>query len=145
MPSVSSTPRIHQNGGEVAAQVLRRTSGYVASSYNEAQSVSAAAARRGLWWVSATATVDGDVDLAPGCVVSLGGEALTTQYTGQWMTRAAHHRISISPADRRLSSYYVDLTLGRDQADRLTTRKSGSLPRTRSVLAGGRWVSRKVM
>lgn len=145
MPSVSSVSRSQPAGGEIPAQVLRRTSGYVASSYNEAQSVSAAAARRGLWWVSATATVDGDVDLAPGCVVSLGGEALTAQYTGRWMTRAAHHRISISPTDRRLSSYYVDLTLGRDQADRLTTRKSGPLPRTRNVLAGGHWVSRKVV
>jgi phage protein D len=141
--ALDAAPRSTSTGQVVEAQVRQRSTTYVARSYAEAQAISAAAVARNLWWATAAATVDGDVDLAPGCVVELGGTALTSQYAGQWMTRAAHHRLSFSLADPRLSSYYVDLTLGRDQADRLTTYRAPNTGRTASVLAADRWVSRR--
>ncbi|MFE9834040.1 hypothetical protein ACFYP4_02655 [Streptomyces sp. NPDC005551] len=131
-------------GREIAAQVRRRAADHVAGSYAEAQAITTAAATRSLWWVSATATVDGDVSLMPGTVVRLGGSALTSQYAGKWMTRSAHHRITLNQADRRLSSYYVDLQLGRDQPDRLTVDKVPFMPLRRNVLANARWTSRVV-
>jgi hypothetical protein len=61
------------------------------------------------------------------------------------MTRSAHHRISISLKDPRMSSYYVDLTLGRDQADRLTVLSAPAVPAAASVLTAGRWTSRRTV
>jgi phage protein D len=145
MPATSTADRTTSTGQSVGAQVRRRTTGYVAGSYAEAQAVSAAAVSRNILWAQAAATVDGDTGLAPGCVVSLGGKALPNPYTGQWMTRSAHHRISISLKDPRMSSYYVDLTLGRDQADRLTVLSAPAVPAAASVLTAGRWTSRRTV
>lgn len=132
------------SGLDVGAQVRQYDARYPANSYDDATAITEAAAKRGLWWVHATATVDGDVRLRPGCAVNLGGEALTQQYQGRWMVRTAHHRLSIHPASQRLGSYYVDLELGRDQSSELTGGPSVKIPATTDALVNGRWISQKV-
>ncbi|MFJ1700391.1 hypothetical protein ACIOHC_35970 [Streptomyces sp. NPDC088252] len=126
----------------VPAQVQRYDTRHVTESYAEADAVTQAAAVRSLWWVHGTATVDGDVRLGPGCVVTLGGAALAPQYQGRWMVLTAHHRIELNQLDRSLSTYYADLELGRDQPSDLTRMDPAELPLTTSTLVGGRWVAR---
>lgn len=131
-------------GSPVVPQVGRYANGYVSASYADAQAVTSAAALGDLWWVHAAATTDGDVRLKPGCVVTLTGSALTTQYTGAWMTRSAHHRLVVSQLDAQFSTYYVDLTLGRDQAASLTQQPWQRTPSYTSVAVNGRWTARQV-
>lgn len=140
----TATRRDVVTGLNVAAQIQRYSSTYVASSYEDVAAITQAAATRDLWWAQATATVDGDVRLRPGCAVELGGEALTQQYQGKWMTRSAHHRITLSQIDPRLSAYYVDLELGRDQTDRLSEGPRLELPLVQGTLVNGRWMAQRV-
>lgn len=131
-------------GAQVTPQLGRYTPKFVASSYTEAQALVNAAALADLWWVHGTATTDGDVRLKAGCVVDLSGSALTQQYTGPWMTRAAHHRLTVNQLDPRLSTYYVDLTLGRDQIAGLTQQPWQRTPQYASHAVGGRWTAQLV-
>lgn len=129
------------SGARLAPQVGRHATGYVAGSHAAAAAIADAAALTDLWWVSADATVDGDVRLRAGCAVTLGGDAVAPQYAGTWMTRSAHHRMTISALTPRLSTYYVDLTLGRDQASSASLSPYAAPPAYASVLAGGRWTA----
>lgn len=140
----AQAPRADVPGGSLDPQVGRLASGYVSASYADAQAITDAAALADLWWVHADATVDGDVRLRAGCVVDLSGTALTSQYTGTWMVRSAHHRLVVSQLDSRLSTYYTDLTLGRDQAASLTRQPWSPGPQVTGVVVGGRWQSRPV-
>lgn len=136
-------PRQDPVTGQAVAPVIRRQVHHrIVESYADAQAVTAAAATRDLWWVHSTATVDGDVRLRPGCVVLLDGDAVTPQHQGEWMTRTAHHRIWLSQVDRRLSTYHVDLELGRDQVASLSRLAMPHVPSAQSVLVGNRWISR---
>jgi hypothetical protein len=76
-------------------------------------------------------------------VVRLGGAALTDQYSGAWMVRSSRHRFTLAPLGLRFGSYYTDLTLGRDEADRLTYRPAPLNAASGSELVGGRWQSRR--
>ncbi|MFH9606853.1 hypothetical protein [Streptomyces sp. NPDC017448] len=127
----------------VPAQVSRFDTKQVVQSYTDAASVVQAAASRDLWWVRGSATVDGDVRLGPGCVVQLGGAALTRQYQGRWMVLSAHHRITVNHVDRTRSTFHTDVELGRDQPTSLTTLPTASLPVTENALVGGRWNARR--
>jgi phage protein D len=127
------------SGASVAPQVGRYATGYVATSYADAVAITQAAAHRDLWWVSATATVDGDPRLRPGCAISVSGDAIASQYAGAWMVRSAHHRISLDLRGAVYSSYYVDLELGRDQAASLTQLPWTPVPQASSVLVGNTW------
>lgn len=124
-------------------QISRYDQQHVAQSWEEASRITQAAASRDLWWVAAEAMVDGDADLGPGRLVSLGGDGLTTQYRGEWMTRSARHRITLSHVHERASEYYVDLQLGRDQANGLTKTRAPVVPEASSALIRGRWVTRR--
>lgn len=148
---VVSTARTHAprtdavSGADLAPQTGRYASEYVTDSYSGAVAVTRAAALASLWWVHAAATVDGDVRLRPGCVVSLDGGALTSQYAGLWMTRTAHHRLAVNQLDMRLSTYYVDVELGRDQAAGLTYVPWSDSPPYTSTMAGGRWTAQRAV
>lgn len=130
------------SGAEVTPQVGRYASQYVSASYTDAQAITAAAALADLWWVHASATTDGDIRLRPGCVVNLTGSALTGQYTGQWMTRSAHHRLVVNQLDPKLSTYFVDLELGRDQDSGLTLLPWTATPPYNSSVVDGHWAAR---
>lgn len=140
----AQAPRTGPLGAPLDPQVGKYATGYVSGSHVDAQAITNAAALADLWWVHADAVVDGDVRLRAGCPVTLGGAALTTQYTGAWMTRAAHHRLVLSPLEPRLSTYYVDLTLGRDQAATLTQQPWQDTPQYTSGIVGGRWQAQRV-
>lgn len=143
-PAVSSAPRSDLvTGTDVAPQVQRISTGYVARSYADARAISQAAALRDLWWVHGSARVDGDVRLRPGCVVDLGGAVVTPQHAGEWMTRSAHHRFSLNPLGDRYSTYEVDLELGRDQEASLTRVSSVAREQFSAALVNGRWVAQR--
>lgn len=130
------------SGADLPAQVAQFDTRYVTRSYRDVEAVTQAAAVRNLWWVHGAATVDGDVRLGPGCVVSLGGAALTAQYQGRWMVRSAHHRISLNQLDRSQSTFYTDVELGRDQPGQLTRMDPVEMPSVSSVLSSnGRWLA----
>lgn len=131
------------SGTDVSPRVTRYESQYVARSYADAVSIAGAAAVRDLWWVHASATVDGDVRLRPGCVVSLGGSAVPDQYAGQWMTKTAHHRFSVNLLSDRFTEYFVDLELGRDQVSSLSKLPAVVAASYTPVLAGGKWAARR--
>lgn len=130
-------------GADVPPQVGRYASNYPTGSYATAQAVTSAAALADLWWVHAAATLDGDVRLRPGCVVSLGGSALTSQYAGTWMVRCAHHRLVVNQLNPRLSTYYADVELGRDQAAALTHVPWVPGPANSAAAVNGRWTARR--
>lgn len=142
----AQAPRIDPvTGSNLAPQVGRYTTQYVSSSYQDAQAITEAAAMADLWWVHASATVDGDVRLKPGAVVDLSGSALTSQYAGAWMVRCAHHRLVVNLLDPKLSTYFADLELGRDQVQTATVIPWTPAREYTSAVVDGRWMARQVV
>lgn len=136
----AAAPRIDPVSGQnVSPQVTRYSSEYVAQGYADASAITQAAASRDLWWVHATAQVDGDVRLRPGCVINVGGDAVTSQYAGEWMVRCAHHRLKLDPLGPQYSEYYADLELGRDQTSTLTRVPSPVITQPVSTLINNKW------
>lgn len=141
LATASAVPVRVSPGKSSAPAFGRVVKGRIASSYAEAQAVANAAMSTQRYWVSATATCDGDTRLRPGRTVSLAGNALPGADQGAWRICQATHRISLDPLLRAHNTYFVDLELGRDQEDslNLTTPRPVAPEPGAMVLSGSAW------
>jgi hypothetical protein len=117
MPSVSYTPSRDTDSIRPVQTFTKRYTLWPGRNYNETQQYLVADSEP--LWMYATATTDGDPRCKVGNVVELQGAALTTDHQGKWIIRSATHTLHQVVGNNLLNTYTCDLTLGRNQPNRL--------------------------
>jgi phage protein D len=90
---------------------------YVADSYAEALALMAGQTAANRHWTTAEAVTNGRPAVTPGCAVNMYGDGMMPQNSGMWMVTSATHSIIRNVKSPTLSTYTMDLRLGRDQVD----------------------------
>jgi hypothetical protein len=106
-------------GSGIAAKFTQVVADRAFTGYGQATARVVGAANTNAQWVTADLVVDGDSRVFPGSVVNIFGTSLPTGTSGLWMVRKAVHRIHMG-ANPTTTTYFCDLSVGRDDVDTLT-------------------------
>jgi hypothetical protein len=139
MPQVTYTPSRDLDSSRPIQTFTRRYTLWPGRTYAETKRYLVAESEP--LWVYAQATTDGDPRCKVGSIVELQGAGVAVDHQGKWLVRAATHKIHQAPGNPVVNTYTCDLTLGRNQPDRLhepaATLNTGTDRGT--VLVGQRW------
>lgn len=139
VPQVSYTPSRDLDSSKPLQTFKRRYTMWPGRTYAETHRYLVAESEP--LWVYAQAQTDGDPRCKVGSIVELQGSGVGVDHQGKWLVRSATHAIHQEPGNPVMNTYTCDLTLGRNQPNRLhePPKPLNTGTDAGTVLVGKRW------